>query len=162
LATTPKTLYVFDTSSFIVLENYYPDTFPSLWTEVTALAAAGRLQSVSEVWKELNRANTRDFLMDWVKAREELFSTPVAAETAFVAGIFAVPTFQALVKQKSRLKGSPVADPWVIARAGSLGGTLITQESADPAKVRMPAVCKHFKIPCTNLEGLMANEGWKY
>jgi hypothetical protein len=162
LAATPKVLYVFDTSSFIVLENYYPDRFPSFWSQLTALATANRLQSVSEVWKELNRDNTRDFLMDWIKAREALFSTPVTAETQFVAGIFAVPTFQALVNQKSRLKGSPVADPWVIARAANLGGTLVTQESSDPAKVRMPAVCNHFKVPCTNLEGLMANEGWQY
>jgi hypothetical protein len=162
LAATPKAPYVFDTSSFIVLENYYPDRFPSFWAQLTALAAADRLVSVSEVWKELNHENTRDFLMDWVKTREALFSTPVAAETTFVAGIFAVPRFQALVKQKSRLKGSPVADPWVIARSANLGGMLVTQESADLAKVRMPAVCDHFKVPWTNLEGLMANEGWKY
>ena len=159
---TPKVLYVFDTSSFIVLENYYPERFPSFWSQLAALAAANRLQSVSEVWKELNRDNTRDFLVDWIKVRQALFLTPAAVETQFVAGIFAVPAFQALVKQKSRLKGSPVADPWVIARAANLGGTLVTQESPDPAKVRMPAVCHHFKVPCTNLEGLMAKEGWKY
>jgi hypothetical protein len=155
-------VYVFDTSSFIVLENYYPGRFPSFWSQLTALAAAKRLQSVSEVWKELNRENTRDFLLDWIKPRQALFPAPAPPEMTFVAGIFAVPAFQALVKQKSRLKGSPVADPWVIARAANLGGTLVTEESRDPKLVRIPKVCSHFKVPCMNIEGLMAKEGWKY
>ena len=155
-------VYVFDSSSLIVLENYYPDRFPTFWKHLTALASDSRLQSVSEVWKELDHHNTRDFLLDWVKARQGLFSTPNAGETAFVAGIFAVTKFQALVKPKHRLKGSPVADPWVIARAAELKGTVVTEESNDPKAIRIPAVCSHFTIPCTNVEGVMAHEGWKY
>lgn len=155
-------MYVFDSSSLMVLENYYPDRFPTFWEHLTALAAANRLQSVSEVWKELDRQNTRDFLLDWVKARQGLFTTPTQAETTFVAEIFAVTMFQALVKPKNRLKGSPVADPWVIARAAHLGASVVTEESTDPKLVRIPAVCSHFKIPCTNVQGVMAQEGWKY
>jgi uncharacterized protein DUF4411 len=155
-------VYVFDSSSLVVLENYYPDRFPTFWEHLTALAAASRLQSVSEVWKELDRHNTRDFLLDWVKARQALFPTPTPAETTFVAGIFAVTRFQALVKPKHRLKGAPVADPWVIARAAQLGATVVTEESTDPKLVRIPAVCSHFKVPCMNVEGVMAKEGWRY
>jgi len=161
-AKKPKVVYVFDTSSLIVLENYYPDSFPSVWENLDALSAAGRLQSVSEVWKELNRENTREFLVDWIKEREELFPTPDGDETRFVAGIFKVPEFQALVKPKVRLKGAPLADPWVIARAAKLGATVVTQESNKPDVIRIPKVCSHFNVPCTNLEGLMAAEGWKH
>jgi hypothetical protein len=162
LAAKPKVVYVFDTSAFIVLENYYPDSFPSVWENLGALAAADRLLSVSEVWKELNRENTREFLVDWIKEREAMFTTPDGDETTFVAGIFKVPAFQALVKQKARLKGAPVADPWVIARAAKVSATVVTQESSKPEVIRIPKVCSHFKVPCTNLEGLMAAESWKH
>ncbi len=155
-------VYVFDTSSFIVMENYYPEQFPTFWSNLTELAVANRIQSVSEVWKELNRENTRDFLVNWIKDRQEIFPTPDAKETKFVAGIFAVPAFQALVKQKARLKGSPVADPWVIARAAQLGATLVTEESQDPALLRIPKVCTHFNVASMNVQGLLAQEGWKY
>jgi hypothetical protein len=146
----------------MVLENYYPDRFPTFWKHLTALADANRLQSVSEVWKELDHQNTREFLLDWAKARQRLFSTPAPPESTFVAGIFAVTRFQALVKPKHRLKGSPVADPWVIARAAHLGATVVTEESTDLNLVRIPAVCAHFNVPCMNVEGLMAKEGWRY
>lgn len=146
----------------MVLENYYPDRFPTLWGQLGALATDNRLHSVSEVVKELDRNNTRQFLLDWVDTRQGLFPTPTASESKFVAGIFAVAKFQALVKQKSRLKGSPVADPWVVARAVQLGATVVTEESTDPKAIRIPAVCKHFRVPCVNIEGLMAQEGWKY
>jgi len=155
-------LYVLDTNSFLVLKNYYPERFPSFWEHLTALAASGRLQSVSEVWKELDRDKTRPFLVKWLEDHKSLFPTPTAAETAYVAGIFAVPAFQALVKFKNRLEGSPVADPWVIARAAQLQATVVTEESADPKVTRIPAVCAHFKVPCLNFEGVMAQEGWKY
>ena len=104
-------VYVFDTSSLAVLENYYPDRFGSFWKDLTTLAVAKRMHSVSEVRKELPTSNTRDFLLVWLDGRDGLFPTPTAAETTFVAGIFAIPQFQALVKQKSRLTGKPVADP---------------------------------------------------
>ena len=155
-------LYVFDTSSLAVLENYYPDRFGSFWKDLTALSAAKRMHSVSEVRKELPTSNTRDFLLTWLDGRDGLFPTPTADEGTFVRGIFVVPKFQALVKQKSRLTGTPVADPWVIARAATLGATLVTEESVKPELIRIPAVCKHFKIPCVNVERLMADEGWKY
>jgi len=155
-------IYVFDSSSLMVLENYYPDRFPSFWKHISALADGKQLMSVSEVAKELDHKNTRDFLLDWVKARQGLFATPTTAETTFVAGIFAVTRFQALVKPKHRLKGSPVADPWVIARAAELKGTVVTEESADLKLVRIPAVCSHFNVPCLNVQGVMAKEGWQY
>ena len=47
-------IYVFDTSSFRVLGNYYPDRFPSFWEMFDELVAAGRIVSVREVHRELD------------------------------------------------------------------------------------------------------------
>ena len=155
-------VYVIDTSSFIIVENYYPEQFPSFWKNLTALAADRRLQSVSEVLKELVHKHTKEFLAKWVQERTKLFPVPDPVETKFVAGIFAVPAFQALVEMKKRLKGAAVADPWVIARAARIGGTLVAEESRDTTKVRIPKVCNHFDVPCISLQGLMAKEGWHF
>lgn len=159
---TSDTLYVIDTSSFIEVERFYPDQFPSFWRDLDALADAGRLQSVSEVTKELVHQYTRDHLAKWVTARDKLFPTPAGAESKVVADIFKVPGFSALVNHQKQLKGGVVADPWVIARAVTLKGTVVAEESKDLNKVRIPKVCKHFNIPCVDLQGLMKQEGWVY
>ena len=155
-------VYVIDTSSFVVVENYYPDRFPTFWQNLTALAADKRLHSVSEVFKEIVHKHTREFLANWVQERTKLFSVPDAKETEFVSKIFAVPAFQALVDQKKRLKGAAVADPWVIARAACIGATVVAEESRETTKVRIPKVCSHFDVPCVSMQGLMAKEGWKF
>lgn len=124
-------VYIFDTSAFIVISHYYPARFPSFWSHLNALAEAKRLLSVSEVWKELDNASTRQHLAIWLKSHSGLFATPSSQEMAFVARIFAVPAFQALVKEKGRLKGSPVADPFVITRAAVLGGVSLPRNVSD-------------------------------
>ena len=155
-------IYVFDTSSFIVLGHFFPDRFPSFWEHLNALADSGELTSVSEVRKELDNQNTRPHLASWIKAHPHLFPAPTSDEMAYVAQIFGVPRFQALISQKARLEGKPAADPFVIARAAILEGSVVTEESTNPNAVRIPSVCAHFGIPCTNLEGVMTAKGWTY
>jgi uncharacterized protein DUF4411 len=155
-------IYVLDTSSFIVLGHYFPDRFPSFWEHLNGLTDSGGLTAVSEVKKELDNQNTRPHLVSWIKAHPELFPAPTSKEMAYVARIFAVTRFQALISQKARLEGRPAADPFVIARGAVLKGCVVTEESTNPDAVRIPNVCQHFGIRCTNLEGLMAAEGWTY
>jgi pseudouridine-5'-phosphate glycosidase len=155
-------VYVLDTSAFIVVGHYFPDRFPSFWAHLAEVEAAGRLTSVSEVAKELDNMSTREHLARWLEAHPALFPTPSSAEMDFVARIFGVTEFQALVKEKDRLKGSPVADPFVIARAATIGGCVVTEERARPNIVRIPTVCAHFGIDCVDIEGLMRREGWQY
>ena len=51
--------YVIDTSSFIVMSHYFPDRFPTFWTDFDALVAKGIITSVSEVHKELDNQVTK-------------------------------------------------------------------------------------------------------
>jgi pseudouridine-5'-phosphate glycosidase len=51
------TTYVFDTNSFRVFGNYYPEAFPSFWERVEELVGAGRITSCREVAKELELQN---------------------------------------------------------------------------------------------------------
>ncbi len=155
-------VYVMDTSSFVVLGHYFPDRFSSFWVDLNALVDGGRLVSVSEVWKELDNKKARPHLIDWLASRKGMFQTPSTDEMDFVAKIFSVDAFQSLVKRRSILEGSPVADPWVIASAAVRGGFVVTEELEKPNNVRIPTVCRHFEVGCTTLQGLMSREGWKY
>src|SRR5574341_1673508 len=110
-------IYVFDTSSFKVLKNFYPSRFPSLWKGIKDLVIAQRLISVREVQKELESYLESDFLQGWANANKHIFLVPTNEELGFVAKIFAVPHFLSLIGQRNILKGTPVADPFVIAAA---------------------------------------------
>jgi len=67
-----------------------------------------------------------------------------------------------MVRKQERLKGKPVADPFVIARAQISGGCVVTEEKNTKNAARIPNVCAHFHMPCINLEGFMEKENWKF
>ncbi len=90
------------------------------------------------------------------------FKVPSDKESLFVAQIFQISHFKALIDQKHIAKGTPVADPFVIAAAHSRGGCVVTQESKKPNGAKIPNVCEYFKIECTDLEGFMEMEGWTF
>ena len=154
--------YVFDTGAFIVLKNFYPTSFPTLWKNLDKLAAIRSLVSVREVFNELHNYNDADFIQDWAKQHKNLFAKPGNPELLFVQRILAVPHFQALIGAKQLAKGTPVADPFVIAAAAIHQATVVTQEQLKPNAAKVPNVCKHFGISCANLEQFMANQGWTF
>jgi len=67
-----------------------------------------------------------------------------------------------LIGQKAILKGTPVADPFVLALAKAREGTVVTQERYKPKAAKLPNVCEHFQVPCHNLETFMKVEGWTF
>jgi len=155
-------IYVFDTSSFIVLTHYFPQRFPSFWEQFDEAVSQGAIISVREVYNELDAQISKKHLRDWLGSNKRIFLTPSKEETEFVAEIFAVPHFQYLVTQKQRLKGSPVADPFVIASAKINNGCVVTEEARKEDAARIPNVCHHFSIQCMNIEGFMRREGWQF
>ena len=153
--------YVFDTNSFSVIGNYYPEQFPTLWKKFNQAVAIGKIISVKEVQQELE-SQIHPPLSDWVKNHKGIFMPPSATETRFVAHIFSVRHFQTLVRAQSLLAGNPCADPFVIAKAEFVHGCVVTEEALKPNAAKIPNVCKHFGIDCTNLKGFMEREGWTF
>ena len=155
-------IYVFVTSSFVVLKNFYPSRFPTLWKKIDQLVRAKRLISTREVLNELESREGEDFILDWAKSRKQVFPIPTNEELQFVNRIFSVPHFQSLIGQKSILKGSPVADPFVIAAEKVRDGFVVSEETKKPNAAKIPNVCEHFDIECINVEGFMNKEGWAF
>jgi Domain of unknown function (DUF4411) len=110
--------YVFDNNSITALSFYYPDRFPTFWKLFNDAVDKEEVTSVREVLNELEKhTRIKTWLADWLNVHKAMFRTPTAEELQFVVEIFKVSNFQALVGEKQRLRGTPVADPFVIACA---------------------------------------------
>lgn len=154
-------VYVLDTSFIIQLhDNYYKENFVTLWKLFDEMLLAGQFSSTREVRRELD--DQSDVASEWAEANSELFATPDAEEGRFVAGIYAVGHFQQNIELKKILKGGKNADPFVIARAAVLKGTVLTMEQLKPNAAKIPNICEHFNVPCMDLRKFMAVEKWSF
>jgi len=156
------TIYVFDSGPLINLfRHYYPTRFPSLWEHFDDMLENSRITSTREVFNEL--AGHEDDLASWCKVNRRVFVTPSVEELLIVRKIFNVAHFRAMIRKQQRLQGKPVADPFVIARAKCLNqACVVTTENKNPNAAKIPNVCEHFKVDCTDLEGFMAHENWRF
>src|SRR5215471_11799050 len=103
--------YVFDTSPLSALfKNYYRRTFRGLWEHFDGLVADGRIISTREALREIEDGGPEN-LLEWAGDHQELFTTPTAAEAAFVARIYEVAHFQQNIEQQKLLRGGRNADP---------------------------------------------------
>src|SRR6266571_2745716 len=98
----------------------------------------------------------------WGEKNHHLFSTPTAAEGAFVARIYAVQHFHQNLEQQKLLKGGRNADPFIIARAAVEGRTVVTMELFKENAAKVPNICRHFSVPCMTLEEFMEAEQWQF
>jgi hypothetical protein len=154
--------YVFDNSPLSTLfKNFYRNRFPSLWVRFDDLVANGQIVSTREVLREIEDGATES-LRDWAAQHQQLFTTPTAAEGAFVTRIYAVPRFQQNIEQQKLLHGGKNADPFVIAKAAVEQGTVVTMELLRPNAAKIPSICRHFNIQCLSLEEFMEREGWQF
>ena len=154
-------IYVFDTNSFSEMSSYFPDVFPAFWARFDQAVTAGEITSTREVLRELNNVS-QNHVLDWCNLNKAIFAMPDATETAFIPRIFAVRHFQQLIGTKQLLRGTPVADPFIIARAKVLGGTVVSEESPKPNAPNIPAVCQHFGVPCMKLGDFMRAKRWTF
>ena len=121
-----------------------------------------QILSVREVYRELNNKTTKKHLINWINSNKNIFLIPSPKETRFVSEIFRVQHFRDLVKKEKILEGGRVADPFVIASAKIRKACVVTEEKFKENAARIPNVCDHFDIECTNLEGFMEREDWEF
>ena len=154
--------YVLDSSSFIVIGHYFPSRFPTFWRDFDSLVSAGRIISVREVQKEVDRQAAKPHLRDWLYENQAVFLLPGPQETQFVRQILSNRHFQQLISAKQRLTSSPAADPFVIASAYVRDACVVTEETMKPNAAKIPNVCDHYDIECISIEGMMERENWSF
>ena len=155
-------IYVFDTSPLSQLfRAYYRSRFPTLWEQFDELVTRHRVTSTREVGREIENSSIQN-LIDWKRQHSQLFPPPTAAEGNFVRRIFEVPHFQDNIGKKKLLRGGTNADPFVIARAEVLHGTVVTMEKTEPGGAKIGNICGHFSVRCMSLEDFMIAEAWRF
>lgn len=153
-------MYIVDTCSFEKMFQFYPNRFRILWNNINRLTQEGKLLSVYEVYKELNRG----LAVKWKEDNKKIFPKVSEEEAEFIKEIFKAENghFQSCIRNTQLLKGSPVADPFVIASAKVRSATVVTEESYKPKSSKIPNICEFFSIPCITFEGVMEREGWEF
>lgn len=155
-------IYVFDNSPLSALfRNYYKNRFPSLWEQFDDVIEQGRVTSTREVLREIEDSAIST-LRNWCVDNKDIFTTPDSNEGAFVSQIFSVPHFQQNIEQRKLYKGGRNADPFVIAKASTIKGTVVTLEEMKPNAAKIPNICAHFGIRCISLEEFMEEEEWMF
>ena len=155
--------YLFDTSSLsIILHHYYPDRFPSFWDKFAEVAKGEALFSVREGWFELQSKFEIKELKRLEKYNEYFFAKPTVEELAFITQIYSVRNFQYNIEKKKLLNGGHVADPFIIAKANAVDGIVVTEEKFKEKAAKIPNICNHFGIECTNLESFLLKEDWRF
>ncbi len=94
-------IYVFDTSSFIVLGHYYPSTFPTFWDALEKAIDEGIIVSTREVLNELKKKS--DQIADWAKQHKKIFKTPADEELDFVRRILSIDHFKMVINNQAIL-----------------------------------------------------------
>lgn len=155
-------VYVLDTSSARNLWPYYEESFPTLWTHLDRMISRGELITVREAKPEFDRNLRRDWLEKWFAERSNIFCDPLDEEGEVLSEIFKNTHFEGLVAQSSILRAQPSADAFLIACAKVRNGTVISEEIHKLNSAKIPTVCHHFGVNCTNLRGFFVEMGWKF
>lgn len=156
-------MYVFDTSPLIhIFNNFYESRFPTFWENLNEIISDERIISVREVYNEIIRGHTSSKLVVWTKNNKDFFPQPSEAEIDYVKDIFNNSHFRQVINNEQILKGSPSADPFVVAKARFLKCCVVTQERHRPNAPKIPNICEEFGIECINLEGFMERENLEY
>jgi hypothetical protein len=155
-------IYVFDTCSIRGFQHFYPANFKSVWDNIDTLIKSGYFISVREVYEELAIQGIPDFLKKWSITYKHIFEIPNRDEAEFINQMFAKNHNTKLISPKYLQLGSPVADPFVIAKAYVISGTVITEEKRRDNSSKIPNICDQYDIPCMNLEEFMIQEKWAF
>lgn len=153
-------MYLLDANVFIQAKNLYYrfDTFPGFWEWLDEAQATQQLASIEPILQELLRGT--DALADWCRARKQGdWFLPVDDEVTqqhvseIAAWVMAQP-----VKDPAKMAFLGGADPWLIAKARTLGAMLVTHEKYEPGckkKILIPNICKHYGIPWLDTFAMM-------
>jgi hypothetical protein len=157
--------YIFDNNTLTaIFRHYYFGRFPSFWAKFNYLVNAKEITSVREVKKELQGKNIDIWavIKKWSNDHPDFFSNPTNEELEFITKIYSVRHFQQNIGKKMLYKGTPVADPFLVAKAKINNSNIVTQEKYKANSSSIPNICKHFEVDYLDLEGFLIAENWEF
>jgi hypothetical protein len=152
-------IYLLDANAYIEAKNrYYRMTVcPGFWDWIDLQFASGQVGSIRMVLDELSKNG--DALSEWVKVRQPQFIETDDERTQEVfTEIAQFVVEQPDYKEPHISNFLAVADPWLIAKAKTLGATVVTHEVLVPPgskKVKIPNICRKFDVDFCNTFDLL-------
>lgn len=150
--------YIFDSGPFIDCRYYFPNIFKNYWHNLNQLANNKNILSVKEVYNEILRGS--DIISDWAEKNKDIFEKPTSDEFGIVSEILS--RHRELIKVMNISGGTPVADPFIIAKAKVNNLIVVTQETYRENAHKIPNICKELEVEYMSLEKFMNNEGWEF
>jgi hypothetical protein len=143
---------LFDTNAFVNFEQLYPeDTSGPVWDFLSELVANGVLKTTEEVIEELEKRFPDNKITAWVVARKNVIKVVRPAEHYEYLNKIVYPNCPGLTDPDRPT--TLHADPDLLATAGRLGMTLVTDEvrkdsQTKPKNLRLPNYCDNLGILC--------------
>lgn len=145
--------YLLDSNTYIEAKNRYygMDICPAYWEWLEIQFNSGAVASIDAIGKELKDGN--DELAQWAKDHANHFikNDDEATQTNFAEIVTYVANGD--FNPANRDSFLAKADPWIIAKAKTIGATLVTHETLlapNTKKVKVPYICNQFGVPCVN------------
>lgn len=154
--------YLFDTSSISELYHFYESRFVSLWDQFDLLINEGKINSIKEVKRELGALNRNNNIDKRENIKKDFYIELTLEDFNSVKEILAIKGNQELVHRKSINKGTPCADPFLVAKAENENYVVVTQEKYVANAINLPSVCKSRGVRCINLEQFMEEQKWTF
>lgn len=143
--------YLLDTNIFIEAKRRYygMDICPGFWVWLDNAQQADVIASISSVGDELTAGN--DELAEWTHDRKDtgwfLDVSDTATQEQFIKIAAYVSSSAYLPEAKAEFLSG--ADPWLIAKAATVGAVVVTHEIYDAfikRKIRIPNICREFGV----------------
>ena len=136
---------------------FHPSIVTTFWPKIETAATAGTILSTEMVFREIQKQD--DDLHEWCKSVDGMFKKMDQETIDKVAEI--IRSHPKMIDPK---KDKDAADPFLIAQASILRGTVVTQEdfSGGPHKLKIPDVCKAMGINCINMLTMIKEFGWTF
>lgn len=161
--------YCFDTSAFITLHRFYPDSLiHGLWQSLEELFDAGRIISHEIVFNEIvPKTGNKDSLAIWIEKYKTHFLSRTQYQVNLLPDILR--NFPKLIDPEHEKEQ---ADPWLLAmiienmeNEGIFGihsqHVLVTTESKK-STTKLPAACKYYSIRHMDLFEFFESNGFKF
>ena len=157
-------MYCLDTNIFLDWweRRYPPDLFPSLESEMTALAGSAVICAPERVWEEIRHVGSPD-LIAWARLNRGIFRPHDIAIQTEANAIHA--KYPGLIDPFAR---HDEADRYIIALAKLRGLVVVTHETSARSKKNpprshyIPDVCAAESIRCMNFVDLMRQQKWSF
>jgi hypothetical protein len=158
-------MYLIDSDVFIDAKNrhYGFDIVPAFWEWIEQAHRAGRVFTVQRVADEVVAG--ADELADWMKRQPASFRLSAGSDDQPALNVLSQWATGVGYTQAAAATFLQAADYFLVAQALTLGFTVVTQETSDPAakrRIKIPDACKALKIPWLTPFNMLRNEGARF